>query len=233
MHKTELHPDTIDVIMKRRGKLHVHDSLDASRTAMVVIDMQRAFLEEGRPSEVPMAREIVPTINRLGDELRRAGGVVAWVYSTMTEETLKEWESFFGGTYSDEKSKAVINNLTPGREGHEFWPEMDVRDEDLKVEKNRFSAFLPGAADTEAQLKARGIDNVLMVGTLTNVCCESSARDAMQLNFNVVMVSDGNATYTDAIHNAALSSMAITIADVMTADEVIQRLVPAARAAAE
>ena len=233
MHKTELHPDTIDTIMARRGKLHVHDSLDASRTAMVVIDMQRAFLEEGRPSEVPMAREIVPTINRLGDALRQAGGTVAWIYSTMNDATLKEWTSFFGGTYSDAKSKAVTDNLTHGTEGHEFWPENDIRDEDLKIEKNRFSAFLPGASDTERLLKERGIDTVLMVGTLTNVCCESSARDAMQLNFNVVMVSDGNATYTDAIHNAALSSMAITIADVMSADEVIERLVPATRAAAE
>ncbi len=233
MHNTKLHPDTIDVIMKRRGQLHVHDSLDAVRTALVVIDMQRAFLEEGRPSEVPMAREIVPTINRLADELRRAGGVVAWVYSTMTAETMREWSSFFGGTYSGEKSQAVIDNLGPDTEGHQFWPDLDVREEDLKIEKNRFSAFLPGAAETEALLKARGIENVLMTGTLTNVCCESSARDAMQLNFNVVMVADGNATYTDAIHNASLSSMAITIADVMTTDEVIERLTPAARAAAE
>lgn len=232
MHKTELHPDTIDVIMKRRGRLHVHETLDPARTALVVVDMQRAFLEEGRPSEVPLAREIVPTINRLAATLRAGGGAVAWIYSTMTDETLKEWSSFFGGTYSDDKSRAVVANLGPDTEGHEFWPALDIEADDLKIEKDRFSAFLPGASKTAEVLKARGIDTVIITGTLTNVCCESSARDAMQLNFNVIMASDGNATYTDAIHNASLSSMAITIADVMTADEIIERLgVPVAAAA--
>ena len=74
-HKTELHPDVIDRILKRRGKMHVHDTIDARRTALVSIDMQVAFLGEGLPSEVPMARAIVPNINKLATALRSAGGV--------------------------------------------------------------------------------------------------------------------------------------------------------------
>jgi ureidoacrylate peracid hydrolase len=63
-----------------------------------------------------------------------------------------------------------------------------------------------------------------MTGTLTNVCCESSARDAMMRNFPVIMVPDGNATYNDVLHNARLSSLSITFADLMTTDEVIKAL---------
>jgi ureidoacrylate peracid hydrolase len=231
MHKTEIHPDAVARIMARRGKMHVHETIDAKRTALVVIDMQVAFLEPGAPSEVPMAREIVPAINRLADALRAAGGTVAWVYNTFTEKSYKEWSSFFGATYAGPFGRKVAENLFEGAPGHKLWPQMKTAPGDLWVEKNRFSAFLPGASDIEGRLRERGIDTVLITGTLTNNCCEASARDAMMRNFNVIMVSDGNATYTDAIHNASLTSMAITFADIMTTDEVIARLVPAANAA--
>ncbi len=231
-HKTELHPDVIDRILKRRGKMHVHDTIDPKRSALVSVDMQVAFLGEGLPSEVPMAREIVPVINRLADALRASGGTVAWVYSTFTPAIFEEWSAFLGGTYAGPHARKVAENLYKGAPGHRHWPAIETRPGDLWAEKNRFSAFLPGASDLEAQLRARGVDTVIIVGTLTNVCCESSARDAMMRNFHVIMVGDANATYTDAIHNASLTSLAITFCDVMSADEVIARLeAPAARAA--
>ena len=84
----------------------------------------------------------------------------------------------------------------------------------------------------EGRLRDRDIDTVVITGTLTNVCCESSVRDAFMRNFSVVIVADGNATYTDAIHNASMTSMAMTFGDVMTTDEVLGKLEPV-RVAAE
>jgi ureidoacrylate peracid hydrolase len=231
MHKTEIHPDAVSRIMQRRGKLHVHETIDPKRTALVVIDMQVAFLEPGLPSEVPLARAIVPSINRLAAALRRTGGTVVWVYSTFSEKTFKEWSSFFGATYSGPFARKVAENLFEGAPGHKLWPQMQTEPGDLWVEKNRFSCFLPGASDIEAKLRERGIDTVLITGTLTNVCCESSARDAMMRNFQVIMVSDGNATYTDAIHNASMTSLAITFADIMSVDEIVARFPADARTA--
>lgn len=224
MHKSELFPEVRDIIVQRRGQLHVHDSFDPARTALVVVDMQVAFMEPGSAQEVPVARDIVPNINRLAGALRDQGGAVAWVYNTFGDDMLEDWSSFFRGTYGNGLPEKVIDNLRAGAPGQALWPDLDVQDGDLMVEKNRFSAFLPGSSDIERQLKDRGIETVLITGTLTNVCCESSARDAMMRNFHVVMISDGNATYTDSIHNASLNSMAITIADIMTTDEVIDRL---------
>ncbi len=231
-HKTQLHPDVIERIMKKRGKMHVHDTIDPKRTALVSVDMQVAFLGENLPSEVPMARDIVPNINKLAGALRAAGGTVVWVYSTFTPASVKEWSSFFGGTYGGPHAAKVAENLFKGSPGHKHWPAMETKPGDLWVDKNRFSCFLPGASDIEAQLKPRGIDTVMIVGTLTNVCCESSARDAMMRNFNVIMIGDGNATYTDAIHNASLTSLATNFCDVMSTDEAIAKFkAPAARAA--
>lgn len=224
MHKTALLPEVQELIVQRRGQLHVHDSFDPARTALVVVDMQVAFMAPDSPQEVPVAREIVPAINRLAGALRKQGGTVAWVYNTFDDAMIDDWSSFFRGTYGNGLPEKVIDNLRAGAPGQALWPDLDVQDGDAMVEKNRFSAFLPGSSDIEAQLKKRGVDTVLITGTLTNVCCESSARDAMMRNFHVVMISDGNATYTDSIHNASLNSMAITIADIMTTDEVIARL---------
>ena len=64
---------------------------------------------------------------------------------------------------------------------------------------------------------------------MTNVCCESTARDAMMLDYRVVMLSDGNASLTDEEHAASLNNFLIFFGDVMTADEAVARLVPVAQ----
>ncbi len=234
MHKTEIHPDAVRFIKARRGgRLHVHDTLDPARTALVVVDMQTAFLKPGLPSEVPMAREIVPNINRLAAAFRATGGSVVWVTTTFDENIFTEWSSFLGGTVSPEMAKRIARQLMEGAEGHPLWPDMEAEDGDMRSVKRRFSAFIQGSSDIEAQLRSRGIDTLAVTGTLTNVCCEATARDAMMRNFHVIMVTDGNATYTDAIHNASLTSMSINFADVMTTDEVIGALAGAPAQAAE
>ena len=111
-----------------------------------------------------------------------------------------------------------------GSYGHSLWPGLEVLPQDIKVKKNRFGAFVPGSSDLHAVLQARGIDTVIITGTATNVCCESTARDAMMLNFKVVMVSDATAARSDAIHNASLAGFYLNFGDVQTVDEVVASL---------
>jgi len=110
----------------------------------------------------------------------------------------------------------------------------DISPEDAQITKTRYSAFIQGASSLEQHLRDRGIDTLLITGTATNVCCESSARDAMMLNFKVVMVSDALATHTDEEHNATLSAFYGQFGDVQTTDQALQSLErgDAARAAA-
>ena len=70
------------------------------------------------------------------------------------------------------------------------------------MEKSSFSAFFPGSSALPALLQERAIDTVLITGTLTNICCESSARDANASGFRVIMVADANAARRDQDHNA-------------------------------
>ena len=224
MHETEIRPDVLERILTRRGRRHIHNRLDAARTALVVIDMQNAFVDPSSSTAVPVAREIVPTINRLAAAVRERGGTVVWVYTTFTHETVTDWSALFDGVYSAAFGESVIASLCEGSDGHALWAELDVHAADWKVSKDRFSAFLPGASDLDSRLQQARVDTVIICGTLTNVCCDSSARDAMMRNFHVVMVADGNAALTDADHNASLTALAQTFADVMSSDEVLARV---------
>jgi ureidoacrylate peracid hydrolase len=199
--------------------LNRYDSLLGAKTALVVIDLQNAFMLPGMPVEVPTARDIVPNVNKLAAVTRQAGGKVIWVKMCLEGQS-EAWRVFFDG---DPRS-ATLSELTPGARGFELHADLDVRGEDAVVVKRRFSAFIQGSSDIERHLREDGIDTVIIVGTLTNVCCESSARDAMMLNYRVVFVSDANAALSDAEHNATLGSILRVFGDVATTSEVIDLL---------
>jgi ureidoacrylate peracid hydrolase len=120
-----------------------------------------------------------------------------------------------------------------GSYGHALWSDLEVLPADVPVNKRRFSAFVPGSSNLHELLQARNIDTLIITGTATNVCCESTARDAMMMNYKVIFVADGTATYNDEEHNATLGIMLAMFADVMTTDEVVARLSGAYRRAAE
>ncbi|MBI3513022.1 MAG: cysteine hydrolase [Proteobacteria bacterium] len=233
MHKIEIPAYALERIQQRRGRFHQFDALDPKRTAHVVVDLQNGFMAPGQVGEVPIAREIVPNVNRVSQALRAAGGLVVYIQNTIDDATRSGWSNW--ATYFSTPARAARMNeaFKPGSYGHAIWDGLEVLPEDLKVLKRRFGAFVPGASDLHEILQARGINTVIITGTVTNVCCESTARDAMMMNYKVVFVSDGNAAFTDAEHNATLGNMAMLFADVMTTDEVAAKLAGTRSQAAE
>ena len=159
------------------------------------------------------------------------GGGVFWVMNTHDDRCLTEW-SVLQDMAAPATRRSRIAALTEGSFGQQFWPGMDVQAQDAVVRKYRYSAFYPGASDLPGLLRARGMDTVLITGTLTNVCCESSARDAMMTDFRVVMVSDGNAAFTQAEHDASLAALYLSFTDLMDTDMLVDALArPAVQAA--
>jgi ureidoacrylate peracid hydrolase len=125
-----------------------------------------------------------------------------------------------------ERAKIRLAGLDENSEGFKLYPKLDVLPGDLRVKKVKYSAFIEGSSDIDAQLKKRGIETLLITGTVTNVCCESTGRDAMMLDYRVIMVSDGNASHSDEEHAASLNNFQVFFGDVMTSEEVLQRLQP-------
>ncbi len=228
MEEFELPQGLIDRIVSLRGRVHPFEALDPSRTALVVIDMQNVFVEVGATYEVPAARRIVPNINRLAGATREYGGIVAWVQ--MTCDAGDPWPTFFDNMLAADRAGALIEGLTPGNDGHLLSPLVDVHAGDLVVQKTRFSAFLPGHCELPERLAERDIDTVLITGTLTNTCCECSARDAMMLNFKTIMVSDANASIMEQLHDATLRNFIQVLGDVRATGEAIALLEGGGRA---
>jgi ureidoacrylate peracid hydrolase len=226
-------PDEIVArVAKWRGREHCFDQLDPTRTALVVIDLQHAFMNDAIDfAVVPAARDIVPAVNRLAAAVRRTGGGVFWVRMTHDERCAIDWSVNHQIATPAAVAKRVAA-LTAGSKGHSLWAGLDVRPGDEIVDKYRFSGFMPGTSDLPDRLRARGFDTVLITGTVTNVCCESSARDAMMTNFKTIMVSDGNAAMTEAEHHAALTAFYNVFGDVMDTDMLIAALGRPGRAAA-
>jgi ureidoacrylate peracid hydrolase len=221
MHTISIPTSIVDRVIERRGREFVYDNLDPAKSALVVVDMQNAFMLPGVAHALcPMAEKIVPNVNRLAQAVRAAGGTVIWIKTTFTEEALQDWSTYFEMVGPERKAKR-IEALTVDSKGHQLWSGLDVRSEDPIVEKNRFSAFIQGSSDLASVLRGRGLDTVIVTGTVTNVCCESTARDAMMLNFKTIMVTDGNAAATDEDHNASLIAFYLTFGDIMSTDRLI------------
>jgi ureidoacrylate peracid hydrolase len=225
MHRYAAPQSVKDRVLRRQGKQHSHDTIDAARTALVVVDMQNYFVGEGFAGEVPMAREIVPNINRLARDVRAAGGKVLWIQTTAVG-ALEHWGKHHQHMLTPERVKTRLAGLDEASEDFKLYPKLEVPPTDLRVKKITYSAFIPGSSDIDAQLQSHGIDTILITGTVTNVCCESNGRDAMMMDYRVVMVSDGNASHSDEEHAATLNNFQIFFGDVMTSDEVVKRLVP-------
>ena len=210
------------VVAKRGGRQHVFPSLDPRKTALVVVDMQRAFVAEGAPFEIAAGRDLVPAINRLASTLRGAGGQVVWVQATHPpRESPEYFAMFFENFIAPDQRERAHGSVTKGSPHHAIYDPLDVQPEDLIVEKCRPSAFIQGASDIEARLQARSIDAILICGVATNMCCETSARDAMMRGFKVTMVADANAAHSELEHQAGLLTMFRYFGDVRTSDEII------------
>src|SRR5678816_2935714 len=139
---------------------------------------------------------------------------------TFDESSVKTWSTFLTEFATPQMRAGLIDSMGSGRPGTKLWPELDVKPDDPIVAKKRFSAFIPGSSDIDALLKSRGIDTILITGTLTNVCCESTARDASMMNYRTVFLSDGTAAPNDELHNATLTALIELFCDVMTTDEL-------------
>jgi ureidoacrylate peracid hydrolase len=212
---------------QRARSLNQFETIDDARTALIVIDLQVAFLEPGYVSFCRHAPDILPNVGKLVRAARARGWQVVYTRHTRLDDPERgppPWQREM------ERLRAYFATLQPGAAGHALHPELDVRPQDLVIDKIRYSAFLPNSSTLDADLRARGIDTVIVTGTVTNVCCESSARDAHMMDYKVFFVSDANAANSDADHNASLANLGLLFADVRRTDEIVA--LPAQRSSA-
>ena len=213
-HRWAIAPREYARMEQRRGRRHGIEHIDGARTALVVVDMVPFFLYEN-----PYARGIVGRVNALAAAMRDTGGAVAWVLPANVDPTPAMVEH-----HGPEVAARYARSAGDGPLPQRLAPQLDVRQGDLVTEKSAASAFFPGRCDLHDTLQGRGVDTVLVAGTVANVCCESTARDASTLGYRTVFVADANAARTDRDLNATLHTIYRSFGDVRPTDELVELL---------
>ena len=209
MHRIELPGWAVE----RGRQMNCFERIDPARTALVAIDLQNAFTLPGQVFGNPHACDIIPVVNRLAAAQRAAGGLVVWTRQTISRTPPTAYQPWQYDATDPFVARAIAA-LTPGADGHALHPGLDLGPGDLVLDKYRYSAFIRHGSDLDERLRLLGIDTLIVAGTLTNVCCESTARDAYMLGYRILFAADATAAVTDAEHNAALLNLCLNFADV-------------------
>ena len=212
--------------------------LQPGRAALIIIDMQKDFCVDGfatskagRP--LAAAQAIVPRLAALLAAAREAGALVCHVGFW----TLPDHGSDSGPWLAQRRraTYATDKMAIAGTEGAEFIDELSPADGELVFHKHRYSAFK--GTDLDMMLRAHGIQTVVPTGVSTNVCVESTLRDAFEYNYYVCVPKDGVASWNMDLHAATLTTVDARFGLLTTCAEVMgiwgQGAPRAAKSAAE
>lgn len=199
-------------------------AVEPQRMALINVDMQNCFVHNS-PIAAPDGLALLARINQLAAVCRAAGIPVIH-----TSHVLRPDGSNMGLLAELAPVKAgIINQGAPSAALHK---DLVVDPRDILLEKPRFGAFY--GTDLDMILRTRGIDTVIIAGIATNVCCETTAREAMVRDFRVFFLSDGTTTFgmgdaTGAeLQKATLATLGLVFAHIISIDEMVERIQRAA-----
>jgi nicotinamidase-related amidase len=203
----------------------------ADNTALLVIDLQNDFVAPGAPYECPGGRDVVHAANGLIAACREQG--IPVIFTAIMH---RPDGSDLGAVRYLHPLTAEGAALREGTPGVEFYRELDVRPGDHVIRKRRYSAFFGTELDT--LLRNLGVDVVIVAGVATNVCCDSTARDAFFRGYKVIFLADGNATIpldsewgsfsADEVQRYTLATTSAFFGEVAPVVEVLERVRAAA-----
>ena len=204
----------------------VRFTLVPGETALLSVDLQNCFVADS-PVSAPEGPQILDRVNRFAAVCREAGILVVHTRFVLRPDGSN------AGLLRETAEPVRAGILNEGSESAALHPGLVVDARDLIVDKPRFGAFHDTAL--ESILRARDIDTVVIAGLMTNICCETTAREAMVRDFRVFFLSDGTATApmgeasAGELQKATLATLGFLFAQVLTIDEMTRKIRGAAR----
>ena len=186
--------------------------LDGAVSVLLVVDMQRFFLDPDSPTYTCGGAAILPTVRLLIEAFRRAGRPVVFTRHVHHPAGL---DSGIMGWWWE--GKCLEGSLES-----EIAPELAPLPEEKVVLKHRYSAFYN--TDLETVLRCLRAQDLVVCGVMTNLCCESTARDAYYRDYRVFFPADANGSVTEDLHLAALAGLAFGFAYVNLSADIVARL---------
>ena len=208
-----------DLIPIARDKIAT--MVDPKTTALVVVDAQEDFIgPDGAMARVGVDLSSVPPALAKVQELiaaaRKAGATVAFMRVVTTPDTDSQaLKNFYTRRGFPLEAIGICRDGTSGADYYGVTPEPG----DIEIEKVLFSSFY--GTDLEDQLRARGIDTLVMTGFTTDCCVDATSRDAFHRNFNVFLVDDACTAYPASLHDTAKIAIVKNVAILTQADDVL------------
>jgi len=184
---------------------------DPATTAVVVVDVQRLFTDLLGVAVEPPLPGVLAATTQLLDSARATGATVVLARTVIPPENHSQNTLMW--------PEAMRLNLMPGARGTDFDPAVTPCAGDVEIVKQRYSAFMGTPLHTT--LRDRGIRTVMVLGLTTNVCVQSTARDAWQLDYDTITLSDCCSEVGSGSHEASLAWTARNFGRVCTSKEVL------------
>jgi len=195
-------------------------AVDPKKTALLVIDMQDEFVKpHWTPFWVPDATRIAKRVRRLVDYCRSKKIPIIFTAYSRTHSGLDRPKT---GAFMPNRYKGKVpDNPSYFRDGR-IWHELVPREGEVVIHKPSYGAFYD--TPLESILKNLSRDTVVICGTLTNFCCGTTARQAYERGFKVIVGSDVTATDDSQLHEAELKTLRKGFAMVTTSTQIIRKL---------
>ena len=202
---------------------------EPGRTALLVVDMQRGFLEPGEALEVPPAREIIPRVAALLDLFRTKRLPVAFsefVYSEKVPLLVGELHPEHKPARPGEPTGfgRPSSNCLEGHPSVQTVAALAPRPGELVVRKHGYDAF--AGTPLDGALRARGVTSLVVTGTLTDICVLATVMGAFHREYRVTVVEDGVATLWPEIQRAALDIIGRAYGRVVSSKEITDEVSP-------
>jgi len=178
--------------------------VDPTHAALLVIDMQSYFRRIVRP--------ILKNLLRVIETCRQKDVPVVFTQHGHTDPGSD------GGVLAQWWGQVILHGTTDWK----FLPEIKIESKDKILPKKRYSAFYE--TDLESFLQSKRIRDLIISGVMTNLCCETTARDAFMRDYRVFFLIDGTATGRGEYHLATLKNLGFGFAYLITCDELIEML---------
>ena len=197
------------------------------RVALLVIDVQAEYFDEGGPAYVEHARDIVGNVNRLIDVFRAEGLPIVFL------KHMHRADGSDAGRMGDFSAPDEEDSFVEGTPRAELIPDLHVEPHDLVVVKRRYSSFL--GTDLEALLRTAGTRAVVICGLMSSFCCETTARDAHGRDYEVLFAADavegpdledadGRAVTHDVVLANTVTALGAGFAEIVSTGDVVARL---------
>ena len=198
-------------LLEELAPYNVHKmKLDVPAAALLVVDMQNAFIHPDGPIYLPAGAAVADAVAAVANAFRAAGRPV--FYTRHAEDPAGGNAGMMAFWWEDSSPKE-------GTWEAEIFEGLAPRPGDVVISKIRYNAFV--ATDLELRLREAGVKDLAITGVMTNLCCESTARDAFMRDLRVFFAADGTAAPSLEFHRGSLLNLAYGFAYVLTCDELV------------